>query len=550
MSNYTVTTNFASKDTLISGNPLKLIKGVDFTTEFTNIATAITSKQDSAYTPPGTGAVSRTVSGKLAESVSLADFGCDLTGATDSTTKFQAAATYIGSIGGGVLLHPGGTVMINQTVKLSSNTILQGVGPASIIKANPTYIGVNGGGGGYAAQTCHMIGNVNFAAVALTDHDIGVRDIAFDWGAVTIAGGGAHSISMHFVDRIRVLNVSQTNGDNVTALISCRDQFTAYCSGLNCRNAYFDHWGGDLSPVVIGCVGRTTAGNTTSQGIQVTGQGSYGDTGAAGPAIFAFNQLYGIQVPGGTASALITNANAAGSTVGRLLTIGNYVEACDLGLVYQGATGGHVSNGDTFYKCKTGAPIFFNTDASGAPANCRIVNPTLIDCNHLPGNIAMVVIQGTNNRVEGINVQSPGGVLYTDIVWFPAAATNCYVSIDKAPSGITGLRINNQSATSLIKDADDLDAWPYNGALPTVAAAATITPTLGTTFVNGATSISTITVPNGCQQGGTIQLIPTGGSTWNTLATGNIATATTVIAGRVLQMTYIANLGKWYPSYV
>jgi len=46
MSNYTKTTNFTTKDGLTSGNPLKVIKGSYFDTEFDNIATAITSKYD------------------------------------------------------------------------------------------------------------------------------------------------------------------------------------------------------------------------------------------------------------------------------------------------------------------------------------------------------------------------------------------------------------------------------------------------------------------------------------------------------------------------
>jgi hypothetical protein len=50
MSNYTVTTNFGAKDSLASGNPLKLIVGAQLTTEYNNIATAITSKYDSSTT--------------------------------------------------------------------------------------------------------------------------------------------------------------------------------------------------------------------------------------------------------------------------------------------------------------------------------------------------------------------------------------------------------------------------------------------------------------------------------------------------------------------
>lgn len=469
-------------------------------------------------------------------------YGADPSGVVDCTALLQIAANVAGN-GTGLMLLPAGTFMINQVVKLWSNTILQGAGAATIIKANPTYIGINGGS--YAAQTSHMIGNVNFAAVALTDHDIVVRDVSFDWGTVTVAGGGAHSVSFHFVDRVTVFNVNSNKGENVTSFISCRDTSTLFCHGTNCSNAYFDDWGGTSSAHVISCTGRTTSG-TTAQGIQFTGQGSFGDSGTAQNAVVAFCELYGVK-SAGTASALICNANGAASSTARFKTFGNYVENCDLGWVVQGAIGQAQSHGDTFRSCTTGAPIFFNTDASGAPSNCKVVNPTLIDCSHTGGNIGMIVITGTNNRVEGVNVFSPGGTLYTQIAWFPVGAVNCFLSIDKAPSGITNQRVNNQSATSLVKDTDDLDAWPYPGALATIASANTIAPTWGTTFVSGGTTVKTITPPPGIFAGGTITLISSGN--WITDTTGNIQIASTPVTSRPIQFTYIPSLGKWYPSY-
>jgi hypothetical protein len=46
MSDYVKSTNFATKDNLSSGNPLKIVKGTEIDTEFNNIATAISTKQD------------------------------------------------------------------------------------------------------------------------------------------------------------------------------------------------------------------------------------------------------------------------------------------------------------------------------------------------------------------------------------------------------------------------------------------------------------------------------------------------------------------------
>lgn len=54
MSDYVQSTNFATKDALPSGDPLKIVKGTEINTEFNNIATAVATKADkSGYTNNG-----------------------------------------------------------------------------------------------------------------------------------------------------------------------------------------------------------------------------------------------------------------------------------------------------------------------------------------------------------------------------------------------------------------------------------------------------------------------------------------------------------------
>ena len=48
MSNYAKLTNFATKDTLASGNPLKVIKGTEIDDEFEDIETHMATKADIA----------------------------------------------------------------------------------------------------------------------------------------------------------------------------------------------------------------------------------------------------------------------------------------------------------------------------------------------------------------------------------------------------------------------------------------------------------------------------------------------------------------------
>lgn len=71
MSDYTKSTNFATKDTLSSGNPAKIVKGTEINTEFDNISSAISSKANAnAATLTGTAtAVNLTVSGTFSATI-------------------------------------------------------------------------------------------------------------------------------------------------------------------------------------------------------------------------------------------------------------------------------------------------------------------------------------------------------------------------------------------------------------------------------------------------------------------------------------------------
>lgn len=67
MTDYTKTTNFGQKDNYASGNPLKVIKGAEFDTEFDNLAVHIATKSNKA-SPTFTGTVTAptvTVTGTL-----------------------------------------------------------------------------------------------------------------------------------------------------------------------------------------------------------------------------------------------------------------------------------------------------------------------------------------------------------------------------------------------------------------------------------------------------------------------------------------------------
>jgi len=107
MSNYVKSTNFATKDSLSSGDPLKIVKGTEINTEYDNIATAVATKADLA-SPTFTGTVviatatittaaitTATISGGTITGITdlaVADGGTGASTAAGARTALSAAA--------------------------------------------------------------------------------------------------------------------------------------------------------------------------------------------------------------------------------------------------------------------------------------------------------------------------------------------------------------------------------------------------------------------------------------------------------------------------
>lgn len=88
---------------------------VKFTTTQQQSAGAVDASQVT-YTPPLTGFVATNVEAKLAQTVSVLDFGADPTGVADSSGAIQDAIDAVGALGS--IIYPAGTYKINSTVTL------------------------------------------------------------------------------------------------------------------------------------------------------------------------------------------------------------------------------------------------------------------------------------------------------------------------------------------------------------------------------------------------------------------------------------------------
>jgi hypothetical protein len=122
MTDYTKSTNFASKDSLPSGDPLKIVKGTEINTEFDNIATAVATKADLA-SPTFTGT-------PLAPTASVGT----------NTTQLATTALVFAAM---QALYPVGTIYSNISVSTNPATLF-GVGTWTAI-AGRVVVGLDSG---------------------------------------------------------------------------------------------------------------------------------------------------------------------------------------------------------------------------------------------------------------------------------------------------------------------------------------------------------------------------------------------------------------------
>jgi hypothetical protein len=121
MSNYTKATNFATKDTLPTGDPGKIVKGTEIDSEFNAIASAISSKADTA-SPTFTGTPAAPTAAAGSNTTQLA------------TTAFVTAALQA--------VYPVGSIYINSASSTNPSSLL-GFGTWEAFGAGRVLVGLN-----------------------------------------------------------------------------------------------------------------------------------------------------------------------------------------------------------------------------------------------------------------------------------------------------------------------------------------------------------------------------------------------------------------------
>ena len=145
MTSYTKSTNFATKDTLTSGDPLKIVKGTEINTEFDNIQTAVNSKADTA-SPTFTGTVTIPTA--------------SVSSTTDSSSISTGSIVTAGGIGIAKSAYVGTTLNVaGNTILGDASTDTLNVGNGGLVKDASGNVGIgtaspaSGNGGGLSLGT-------------------------------------------------------------------------------------------------------------------------------------------------------------------------------------------------------------------------------------------------------------------------------------------------------------------------------------------------------------------------------------------------------------
>lgn len=236
MSNYTQSTNFATKDALPSGDPLKIVKGTEINTEFANIAIAVATKADLA-SPALTGTPTAPTASAGTNTTQIA------------TTAYSDAAVTAAITAAKSALYPVGSIY-TATVSTNPGTLL-GFGTWTAFGAGRVLIG-NGGGfsagatGGSADAIVVSHTHTNSVSTAADHvHPSGVRVEALDatYGTAYVATAG------EYLDH---LTGSTTNSTNTLPAGSHTHTVTINSAGSSGTN-------GNLQPYIVVYMWNRTA---------------------------------------------------------------------------------------------------------------------------------------------------------------------------------------------------------------------------------------------------------------------------------------------------
>jgi len=225
------------------------------------------------YSGQFTGQTARTVAAKLADVVSVKDFGAVGDGVTDDTLKFEAAIATGKAVY--VPYTPNGYVVNN--VRVTTNTVIYGEKPG--ISSGPTLKVTTSGAAAFVpADTTGPIFHLKFANFVVTTSATNVTGAAF-W---------RHSNKTHYTAYVEFSDIETS-----TSLETAYDGFFIFAAWSNCRDGYIGNINTNTTHTAISSVPASySQGNQTNLNT-LTNCHFFGDTTISNSAAAIIDVAYG-----------------------------------------------------------------------------------------------------------------------------------------------------------------------------------------------------------------------------------------------------------------
>ncbi|MCU1326638.1 MAG: hypothetical protein JWN34_2008 [Bryobacterales bacterium] len=260
-------------------------------------------------------------------------------------------------------------------------------------------------------------------------------------------------------------------------------------------------------------------------------------------ATMALGQFASIPGPSGSVTSISTSSPITGGPITAAGTI-----ACDTCVVGSLTVGGNP--GPVPYVSAAG------TLAEDATNFCwDATNHTLGVGNCAPGSTYKINVTGLINASTGYVIGSSAGQIGSNynaatsmkLIWQNSSSIFAGapdLSVSRNAAGVLEVGTGAGGVGGDLKRRFDVDT------VATIASATTIAPVNRINHITGTTPVATITPPTPfavAGAGGCIELIPD--AAFTTTTGGNIASASTAVVNKMLELCYDAGTTKWYPSY-